>query len=135
MTLLSKKVKVIPRKIIKDSRGWFLKVIDGFEENLPKYTGEVYITSGIKGESKGGHYHVQANEWFTLIEGKCQLKLVDVKSGEKLLINLSSEIPETIFVPNNVAHIFVNKSDNNFILLAYSDQLFDPVDTIAYMEF
>lgn len=132
---LNDKIKIIPRRLIIDDRGWFLKVIDGKETNIPCYTGEVYLTSATPGEAKGGHYHEKANEWFTLVTGECELKIVDINTGEKLSIYLSSIKPETIYVPNNVAHIFINNSSNDFILLAYSDQLFVPEDTIMFCKF
>ena len=132
---LNTKIKIISRRLIIDDRGWFLKVIDGKEENLPSYTGVVYLTCATPGEAKGGHYHEKANEWFTLVTGECELKLVDIVTGEKLSINLSSTKPETIYITNYVAHIFINNSSNDFILLAYSDQLFVPEDTMIFSEF
>ncbi|TRX04451.1 polysaccharide biosynthesis C-terminal domain-containing protein [Flavobacterium gawalongense] len=134
MSILSK-IKFIERKKIEDSRGWFLKVINGLEENLPGYTGEVYLTNATSGEAKGGHYHEKANEWFTLVTGECELKMVDIITNEKLCINLSSSKAETIYIPNHIAHIFVNNSLNDFILLAYSDQLYLPEDTILFSNF
>lgn len=132
---LNDKIKNIPRRLIIDDRGWFLKVIDGKETNIPSYTGEIYLTSATPGEAKGGHYHKKANEWFTLVTGECELKIVDINSGEKLSINLSSNKPETIYVPNNVAHIFINNSSKDYILLAYTDQLYIPDDTIMFSDF
>lgn len=126
------KVKIIKRKLISDPRGWFLKAITGTEENLPQHTGEVYLTMGRKGQSKGGHYHPEAVEWFTLIQGKAILKLEDISTHERKDIEMSLEKAETIFVPNNVAHIVVNDSDDDFILLAYTDLLYNPEDTISY---
>ncbi|WP_281637366.1 WxcM-like domain-containing protein [Flavobacterium marginilacus] len=134
MGLLSK-IEIIERKKIEDSRGWFLKVINGLEYNLPTYTGEVYLTNASYGESKGGHYHVKANEWFTLITGECELKMVDILTGEKQTIYLSSSHPQTIYVPNHIGHIFINRGASDFILLAYSDQLYMPEDTIIYEDF
>lgn len=134
MTLLSK-IRIIERKKIEDSRGWFLKVINGLEDNIPNYTGEVYLTNATSGEAKGGHYHIKANEWFTLITGDCELKIVDITTGEKETLFLSSIKPQTVYIPCNIAHIFINKSDADFILLAYSDQLFLPEDTIMFDEF
>lgn len=132
---LKDKLRCIKRRKITDSRGWFLKVIDGFEENIPNHTGEVYLTNANPGESKGGHYHNKANEWFTLITGNCLAMFVDIETGEKLSIELSSEIPMTIYVPDHIAHIFVNNGMEDFILLAYSDQLYQPEDTILFQNF
>ena len=126
------KVKIIKRYFLEDDRGWFLKAITGREEYIPSHTGEVYLTMGKPGQTKGGHFHPEAVEWFTIIEGKATLKLEDIKSHEKKEIEMSLEKAITVFVPNNVAHAVINSGDRDFILLAYTDKLYDPQDTIAY---
>ena len=126
------KVRIINRKLISDNIGWFIKAITGNEEGLPLHTGEVYLTMGKPGQAKGGHYHPEAVEWFTLVEGKAILKLEDVLTHETRDIEMSLEKAITVFIPNNVAHIVINNSDKDFILLAYTDKLYDPADTIAY---
>ena len=126
------KVRIIPRRLIADDRGWFLKAITGTEEDIPSHTGEVYLTMGKPGQAKGGHYHPEAVEWFTIIEGCAILKLEDMETHERMDIEMPFEKAQTVFIPNNVAHIVVNNSDKDFILLAYTDKLYDPSDTIAY---
>ena len=73
-----------------------------------------------------------AVEWFTIIEGSAILKLEDMETHERRDIEMPFEKAQTVFIPNGVAHIVVNNSDKNFILLAYTDKLYDPADTIAY---
>ena len=131
-TTIQNKIRIIPREIYPDSRGWFLKVINGTEKGLPQFTGEIYITSAIPSETKGGHYHLKANEWFTLIKGKCILKLYDMDENEYFQIVLEDNIPQTIFVPHRIAHSFENNSNENFLLVAYTDMLYDPSDTIKF---
>lgn len=126
------KVQILQRRLISDDRGWFLKAITGTEEELPNHTGEVYLTMGKPGQAKGGHYHPKAVEWFTIIEGSAILRLEDINTHESKEIEMSLEKAITVFIPNNVAHIVVNNSENNFILLAYTDKLYDPADTITY---
>lgn len=126
------RVQIIPRRLIADERGWFLKAITGKEEGLPAHTGEVYLTLGKPGQSKGGHYHPDAVEWFTVIAGKAVLKLEDIETHEKREIPMTLESAISVFIPNNVAHEVYNAGDEDFILLAYTDKLYDPVDTIAY---
>ena len=126
------KVRIIPRRLIAADRGWFLKAITGTEEDIPSHTGEVYLTMGKPGQAKGGHYHPEAVEWFTIIEGSAILKLEDMETHERRDIEMPFEKAQTVFIPNNVAHIVVNNSDKDFILLAYTDKLYDPADTIAY---
>ena len=127
------KVQIIPRRLIYDDRGWFLKAITGTEQGIPSHTGEVYLTMCKPGQGRGGHYHPKAVEWFTLIEGEAVLRLEDVATHERRDIEMSLEKAITVFVPNNVAHIVVNNGDDDFTLLAYTDKLYDPVDTISFL--
>ena len=126
------KLQIINRRLISDERGWFLKAITGTEDGIPNHTGEVYLTMGKPGQAKGGHYHPEAVEWFTIIQGSAVLKLEDMETHERRDIKMSLEKAITVFIPNNVAHIVVNDSNEDFILLAYTDKLYDPKDTIAY---
>lgn len=126
------KVQIINRRLISDERGWFLKAITGTEDGIPNHTGEVYLTMGKPGQAKGGHYHPEAVEWFTIIQGVAVLKLEDMETHERRDIKMSLEKAITVFIPNNVAHIVVNDSNEDFVLLAYTDKLYDPKDTIAY---
>lgn len=129
---LKDRIKIIPRRLIKDDRGWFFKAITGTEDNIPNHTGEVYLTMGKSGQIKGGHYHPEAVEWFTVIEGNAVLRLEDINSKERIEIPMSLEDAKSVYVPNNVAHDFKNIGDTDFIVLAYTDKLYDPKDTIAY---
>jgi dTDP-4-dehydrorhamnose 3,5-epimerase-like enzyme len=130
---LKEKVRIIPRRLIADDRGWFLKAITGTEQNIPNHTGEVYLTMGKPGQTKGGHYHPEALEWFTIIQGSALLKLEDMQTHERMDIEMSLDKAITVFIPNQVAHSIVNNSDQDFILLAYTDKLYDPSDTVAYI--
>lgn len=127
-----KNIKIYERSKIIDERGWFLKVIDGSEYNINGEVGEFYFTCAKPNQCKGGHYHKIANEWFSLIVGKAVLKLQDVQTGETLEIALDASKPVTVYVPSYVAHVFVNKHDEDFILCAYSDYRYDQSDTIIY---
>lgn len=126
------KVRIIPRRLISDERGWFLKAITGTEEHIPSHTGEVYLTMGKPGQGKGGHYHPEAVEWFTIVQGSAILKLEDMETHERRDIPMSLDKAITVFIPNQVAHVVVNDSHEDFILLAYTDKLYDPKDTISY---
>lgn len=129
------KVQIINRRLIADDRGWFLKAITGTEDGIPDHTGEVYLTMGKPGQAKGGHFHPEAIEWFTIIQGSAVLKLEDMDTHERRDIEMSLDKAITVFIPNNVAHVVVNNSDSDFILLAYTDKLYNPSDTITYKIF
>ena len=128
---IGSKIKSSARKLLTDDRGWFLKVIDGNEKNNP-FPCEVYITSAKPGESKGGHYHLRAQEWFTLIKGDALLSIIDIVTLEMTKIKLSDATPETIYMPPGIAHSFLNAGDEDFILLAFTDCKYQPEDTIIF---
>ena len=121
----------ITRKKISDHRGWFLKVIDGTEPGNP-FPCEVYFTAAKPGESKGGHYHPKANEWFSLVMGEATLNLINTATGERASVVLNSDEPCTIFVPAGVAHQFVNTGSGDFLVVAYTDRPYEAEDTVSW---
>ncbi len=131
MNRLNEKIYATKRILTKDKRGWFLKVINGQETGNP-FSCEVYLTSAKAGESRGGHYHLKAQEWFTLIKGEALLTIIDINTDEKLEISLSGDKPETIYMPPEIAHNFYNVGDSDFILIAFTDVKYDPLDTLIY---
>ena len=129
---LQEKVKILTPKFIKDERGWFLKVLTGFEENLSPQVGELYTTMAVSGYGRGGHYHEIAHEWFTVIAGKALLKLEDIDTGARMDVEMDAENPVTVFIPTRVAHIAYNAYEKDFIMVAYTDQKYNPKDTVPY---
>ena len=103
-------VQIIKRRLIADDRGWFLKAITGTEDGIPTRTGEVYLTMGKPGQAKGGHYHPEAVEWFTIIEGRAILKLEDMETHERRDIEMTLEDAITVFIPNNVCLLYTSPS-------------------------
>jgi oxalate decarboxylase/phosphoglucose isomerase-like protein (cupin superfamily) len=129
---LIERITLIPRRLIADERGWFLKVIDGTEPGLPPRTGEVYLTHAIPGQARGDHYHPASAEWFTLIAGQARLLVADPASGERAEFALTADAPLTVHVPAGLAHVFVNDGAVPFLLLAYAENLYDPADTVPF---
>ena len=128
---VSERIEIIPRNKIEDNRGWFLKAITGYEKGLPKHTGEVYIVFSENGASRGGHYHKEAKEWFTLLSGCAKLHLKDILTNELMSIDLDSSKPLTIVIPPFIAHRFDAIEKESFLLLAYADVIYDSTDTIV----
>lgn len=134
MNLFKNKVQIIERKKLIDDRGWFLKTMHGKEERLTDRRGETYVTLATPGAYRANHYHNIANEWFTILQGKAIAIFEDIKSKERVVIEMDSDKPISIFCEPRVAHVFYNKQSNTtpFILQAYSDLIYDPADTIPF---
>mgnify|MGYP001430158045 CR=1 FL=1 len=122
--------QVLTRRRLTDPRGWFLKVVDGREPGNP-FTCEVYFTAAPPGESRGGHYHLLASEWFTLVRGKAVLRLTSLASGTTETLELNASDPLTVHVPPGIVHTFTNSGEEEFLLVAYTDRLYDPADTLV----
>ena len=129
---MSNKIEIIKRKKLIDDRGWFLKILTGKENGLPNHSGEIYVVCGSPNQTRGGHYHLKAKEWFTLISGKAVLNLFDINTLEKDSIVIDSEAPITIVIPAMIAHSFANIANNEFVLIAYTDILYNPDDTVNF---
>ena len=128
-------VRFLTRRLIADERGWFLKVIDGTEADIPPHTGEVYLTFAVPGQARGNHFHPLTAEWFTLVQGSAVLMVADPQTGERAEWVLEASSPQTIYMPPRLAHVFVNPAEATepFLLVAYAANGFDPADTISYV--
>lgn len=126
--------EIHPIKRSSDQRGWFVKPISGKEPGLEHLLGEFYLVMAVPGEVRGNHYHEKATEWFSLIQGKAQLHLLDIESGKRQIIELDAKNPQSIVVQPGVAHAFFNISSatEEIILTAFSNILYDTTDTIPY---
>lgn len=132
---IASRIQLIPRNLKADSRGWFLKVIDGKEKHLPSFTGEVYLTLAEPGQIRGNHYHTASAEWFTVVQGLATVYLSDPTTGEQHTLELSTQDPLTLYVPAGIAHAFKNPEDATIpmLMVAYTDQLYNPEDTISFI--
>ena len=114
-------------RLLEDNRGWLLKMLMRHHiDAADREFGEIYLTSARTGQVKGNHYHENAAEWFCVVSGQGLLVTKDLKSGELNEFNLSLEQSYTVFVPPNVAHAIKNVGETDMVLLAYSDQPYDP---------
>lgn len=90
-----------------DDRGWFLKVITGKEDGLSPYTGEVY-------------------------PGERKLILENVETIECVELLSCFDDAKTIMISHGIAHAFMNTGNQELVVIAYTDLLYVPQDTIAY---
>lgn len=133
--MIQQSIRILARRLVADPRGTFIKCIDGKEADLPSFTGEVYMVRAFAGQRRGDHYHLRAREWFTVIAGEGVLALQDTVSGERLDLRLSASRPESVFIPPGLAHVFVNDpaASEDLIIVAYTDRLYDPADTVPHV--
>lgn len=130
---LADQIKIIERNLLTDQRGWFLKVINGFEDKLPNKTGEIYLTMARPMEWRANHYHIITAEWFTVFKGEAKIIIEDIESKERLELIMTAANPKTLFVPPGIAHVFINTSNTKeMMLIAFAENNYDPADTCPY---
>ena len=120
---------------LDEPRGAFMKIL--MREHLGESDsfGEIYMTTGLDGGVRGGHFHRRTSEWFCLLQGECNLWLQSASGAEPpVSLRLSGERPCVVFVPPEIAHAFQHVGESAFWLLAYSDTPYNPndTDTFAY---
>jgi dTDP-4-dehydrorhamnose 3,5-epimerase-like enzyme len=131
-TKLADIISLIDRKRIDDERGWFLKILTGFENNLCKEIGESYITMALPNCFRANHYHAKTSEWFSVIKGSALAIIENPATKERLELQLEASKPQTLFVPAGIAHVFINNGSEEMILFAYADKTYDATDTYLY---
>lgn len=118
---------VVLRELLRreDSRGWLVKLL--MREHIAgrREFGEIYVTAAHRGQVKGNHYHAQAREWFSVIQGTATMSTRVMATGASALTELSAERPAIVEVAPGVAHAFKNTGSGLMLLLAYADEPYD----------
>lgn len=124
--------QIIERRKIVDQRGFFLKIMTGLEPDLLQPFGEIYLIKGDGGQSRANHYHNLATEWFTVLQGRVRLNLLNLDTGDHASLLLDAEAPATVRINPRVAHSLMGVDQSDYILIAYTDARYDPTDTISH---
>lgn len=93
--------------------------------------GQIYlITFAKKGVIRGNHYHKKWREWFTVVHGRLELFLKDIKTGEtqKMILNNKNQ-HIGIEIGPYIAHTFRSLS-TSATLLNYASHKWSKYDCI-----
>ena len=75
----------------------------------------------------------EANAWFTLLQGRAEMIIEGIETKERIILQLDSEKPQTVYIPHHIAHALNNLSDVPYILVTYTKKLFDTSDTLLIL--
>lgn len=124
-----KKLKRYSLKKSSDERGWLIQSEHKEISESMKY----FLVSFSKpGAIRGNHYHKRKREWFSILQGKVELYLYDLKTKEKGTYIISSEKMEFVEMEPNVAHAIKNIGKQELIFFEVIDEPFDPQDPDTY---
>jgi len=139
---LIKRVRISPPDSHVDGRR---AIIDIYRADLQKdfvrniaAIGSIMVRNPDKGIDEGGrailgnHYHQRKDELFHLSAGRGVLHLLDVESGEDLVLQLEASDPRStyLFVPRKIVHTYCLEPGSVLIHAAANidSQLYNPTD-------
>jgi len=123
-------------KIYNDKRGKLIELITKSDLVKDFNFGNLFIvTFDNKNIVRGNHYHEKQDEYYIVLEGKIEVRLIDIKTGEKKTIKLSSDNPQYLRIGPLIAH-FSSSLSEKATLLGYNSKSYDlkSPDTKPYSE-
>ena len=127
--------KLIEIKVFEDSRGRLKKVFT--KSLLEKYNfgtaKESYVISFNAGEIvRGEHFHLQTNEVFSVVKGKCRFEIVE--NDKTVIIDIGEDEKIALLVMKNTAHRIISLVGDSIVVAVSSKEYFeDDTDTFDYV--
>lgn len=127
-------VKLITLKRFPDERGSFCEAFRASWLAHPKPWVQWNVSRSKAGAVRGLHMHQRQTDYWHLIAGQATAALVDYRPDspafrQSLLLPLSSDIPQTLYIPTGVLHGFY--ADTDLTLMYLLDQEYDPTDELS----
>jgi len=114
-----------------DERGILFEMLRFKDQSIPG-KGQIYICSIEPGKTRGNHYHLEKQEWFTCVYGEVEmfLRFKDIKKR----IRISALNPKVVYMSPGTYHKIINKGKSLAIVVSYSSTQHDPKnsDTFKY---
>ena len=126
-------------KEIIDGRGsviemWSLPWVDKENFEIPKHS---YASSTDFGVIKGWHLHQEHIDQFTVIRGKLQVCLIDIREDSPTFGKANSIIvgkgqPRLIKIPQGILHGWKALTQPEVIVVNYQTEIYDPSDEFKF---
>lgn len=81
---------------------------------------------------RGNHYHLRKSEWFYVLQGKCIFFVEDIKTKRRQEITVDGSDSIAVNIGPNKSHAFKNIGNDEMILLALVNEIFDKDDPDTY---
>lgn len=110
-----------------DARGSF------YESIRAEGKGQTSISTTMKGETRGDHFHFDKVERFVVISGEATIRTRQMLTPAIIEYEVSSKEPVAIDMPTLHAHNITNTGDTELVTLFWTNDLFDPLhpDTVS----
>ena len=116
----------------EDHRGWLTELLR--TDEIGEFN-QVYCATIEPGEKRGGHYHKNRKEWFTIVRGDGVFKLWNkelAKLKEVICIPVSGKDLTRIHIPVDMFHEIENTGDSELIFVSAISDLYDKDNSDTY---
>lgn len=94
--------------------------------------GQIFISRTYGGIIRGNHYHNSKVEKFCVVEGDAVIRLRNINSEVVHEYHVSGEKIELVDIPPGYTHSIENLSDDEMIVLFWTNEVFDPLNPDTY---
>jgi UDP-2-acetamido-2,6-beta-L-arabino-hexul-4-ose reductase len=108
-----------PLDLKTDNRGSLAEVIKS------EHFGQIFVSKSHADIIRGSHYHDTKIEKFCVIKGRAVIKLRHILEDKVLSYHVSGDKIEIVDIPPGYTHSIENLSDEEMIVLFWSDQIFN----------
>lgn len=120
LSFLDKNDLSYPLDVKTDQRGSLFELLKS------SHFGQVFLSKTRAGVVRGNHYHNSKIEKFCVLHGRAVIRLRNILSDEVVSYPVSGEKIEVVDIPPGYTHSIENTSDDELIVLFWSNQIFDP---------
>lgn len=126
-------LKVKKLDIKEDERGWLAEILRP-EDIGDAHFGQILITTALPGKTKGNHLHKRKREWYCVLRGRGFLTVIDKDTGEKNSMEMGEHNMVLVEIPRGYLHLIENIGDTEMLLMAYTDEPYNPQDPDTFYE-
>lgn len=103
-----------------DARGSLVELLKS------RHFGQIFMSTSKKGVTRGNHFHHTKVEKFCVIKGKAVIMMRNILDEEVFSYYVSDERIEIVDIPPGYTHSIENLSDDEFIVIFWAGEIFDP---------
>jgi len=111
-----------------DKRGCLAELIKS------EHIGQIFVSKSHAGIIRGHHYHNTRVEKFCVIKGNAVIKFRHILNDEVIPYYVSGDKFEVVDIPPGYTHSIENLSNDEMIVLFWTDQIFNPDKTDTYFK-
>lgn len=122
-------IKTSKLRVYSDDRG---SLAENTLQEVMANSEHFFISKSIPNIVRGNHYHKRKEEWFYIIKGKAEIAVEDIDTKERETITVSADDNILVKMEPLKAHAIKSIGDEEMILLALINEVFDQEDPDTY---